>query len=447
MSDYYDDEYANDYNDADIEINYGYDDHVDQDQGINFEDMIIEAKSENQPSKFREIIELEKDNATTCHFSFQAYQYLALIYIKEKNMNEFQNAFVEIAKLYAKVDYTYKIDTMRDIIYALSYCNDNEFSSSICRIIIDALFDRIGEDKSIDRELLNTGVLFSKNLLLMGKYDQLGELLEEMFDIMDRMNMTDDESLNNSKLELIVLKIQYCNIKKLSKEAKQLYYEAYDLNKNKVIMDNTISSIINEQGGKLYMSQRNYEKALELFKQAFYNFQSAGNINKAKEMIKYSVLNSIIVRNSMSFVSNEEVMHFKDDKQLEAMLNLRKAYESADIIEINKVWNEQVLKIENDEFILNQLNEILHSIRFNYIRMKLSAYNICKFSTLTKELGVDQDYLINILLELISSDQNVNFKINFIDQSVVVKERNMENEIYYSNITKWINSFASLNSY
>ena len=39
------------------------------------------------------------------------------------------------------------------------------------------------------------------------------------------MNMKEDEYLNSSKLELIVLKNQYCNIKKLSKEAKQLYYK------------------------------------------------------------------------------------------------------------------------------------------------------------------------------------------------------------------------------
>ena len=363
MADEYDYDYGNQDNDEPYDYEYDY---PQQDEGLNFEDMLIDAKNDNDPHKFYELIELEKGNSTTCHFGFQAYEHLAIIYIKEKNIDEFKKVFLQITNLYSKVDYNYKSETMREIIYALSDCHDNEFSSCVCRIIIDCLFEKIG-DKSIDRELLNTGVLFSKNLLKMGKVDEFGELIEEMFDIMDRMDMTNDESLSNSKLELIVLKIQFCNLKKNNKEAKNLYYEANNLNKNKVIIDNTISSIINEQGAKIYMSQRNFEKALELFKQAFYNFQSAGNNPKAKEMIKYSVLNSRIVRNSLNFVSNEEVMHYKDDKQLQAMLNLRKAYESADIIEINKVWNNQILKLEDDEFILNMLNEILHSIRFNIL--------------------------------------------------------------------------------
>lgn len=434
----------NDY--GDHEIVCDYDDHYAQpeEDGINLEDMLILAKSENDISKFKEIIELEKDNfGSQVQYSFMSYQQLCIIFIRSKDISKFSDNFSLLVNLYPKVEYSYKIDTMREIIYALSYCNDQDFSSEICRSIINILFDKIGTDKSIDRELLNTGVLFCKNLIQLGKVEELGELLEEMFDCMDRMDMREDESLSNSKLELLVLKIQFCNLKNNSKEAKQLYYEAYNMNRNKVITDNTISSIINEQGGKLYMIQRNYEKALELFKQAFYNFQSSGNNNKAKEMIKYSVLNSIIVRNSKSFVSEEEVKHYLWDKQLCAMLELKRAYESADITQINKIWNEQILKTETDQFIITQVNEILHSIRFNYIQMKLSAYQVCKFDTLCNEIGVDRDYLVSLLLEMISSDNMLNIRINFTDNCVVIKERNMNQDYSYSNINKWL---VSLNN-
>lgn len=446
MSDYDYDDYG--VNDGEDEIVYpDYDMPQEEETGINFEDLLIEAKSDNDANKFKEIIELEKDNSSTCHYAFQAYQHLCIIHIKNKNIDNFSINFKEMINLYPKVEYTYKLDTMRDIIYALSYSNDNEFSTSICRVICDVLFEKIGTDKSIDRELLNTGVLFGKNLIQMKKVEELGELLEEMFDNMDRMDMAGDETLSNCKLELIILKIQYCNFKKQTREAKYLYFEANELNKNKVIMDNTISSIINEQGGRLYMSQKNYEKALELFKQAFYNFQSSGNNDKAKEMLKYSVLNSIIVRNSKNFVSDEEIKLYESDKKLFAMIELRKAYESADFMQINKVWNDQILKIEDDEFIITQLNEILHSIRFNYIRMKLVAYQVCKFSTLCSELGVSNDYLISILLELINSDSNLNIKINFTDNCVVMKEQNTKLENHYANISKWLGALNSQDNY
>ena len=59
---------------------------------------------------------------------------------------------------------------------------------------------------------------------------------------------------------------------------------------------------------------------------------------------------------------------------------------------INKIWNEKIKSKEKDPFILENLNELLHNIRLNYISNKLQAYNICKFDTLIKELGIDKVY-------------------------------------------------------
>lgn len=432
MSDY------EDYGDEDI-IDYDENEYLENAENeINYEDIFLEASTSKDISKFNELIELEKDNSTSCDYSFKAYNVMCTIYIEQKQIEDFVICFKKLIDLYPKVEYNNKKDTMRDINFTLTCINDYDYLIDICRIVIDNLFDKMHQDKSIARELLNTGILFSKTLILLEKYDTLGELLEEMFDIMDRLNVEDDDTMKDPLLEFIVFKILYCNIKNKTNEATQLYFKAETMNKNKINMDNSLSSVINEQGGKLYMSQRNYEKALEKFKQAFYNYQESGNHEKAKTMFKYSILNSLIARNSHSVVSNEEAKLYTSDDQLSSLIDLKKAYESANINLINEIWNERIKKKETDEFIINQLNEILHEIRFNYIKIKLSAYKVCKFETLRKELGVDLEYLVSILLEIASTEVD-SVKINFTKQSVYVYETMNDNELFYENINMWIN--------
>ena len=434
MSDYEVEDYnENDYVDYD-----DYDVPHDENE-INFEDMYLVACNENKEEDYKNLITMEKENSNTRNFSFGCYQKLCILYIQKKNLDAFSDSFKNLSELYSQVEPNFKSDTMREINQEMNNIHDVEFLAELCRLIIDYLFEKI-KDKLIARELLNTGILFSKNCLLTGKIEMFGDLLEEMFDIMDRIeDMNTDESLKNSKLEFLVLKIQYCNIKNRTNEAKKLYFEADSINKEKVIVDNSLSSIINEQGGKIYMGQKNYERSLEKFKQAFYNYQDSGNNEKAKVLLKYSILNSIIVRNSNNVVSIDEIKIYLEDPQISALVELKKAYESANISLINDLWNNKIKKIETDEFIIIQLNEILHEIRFNYIRMKLTAYNVCKFSTLEKELGVDREYIQSLLLEIAITEQQESIKIDFTNHSVhYIENTQMKNEVY-SNMERWIN--------
>ena len=204
---------------------------------------------------------------------------------------------------------------------------------------------------------------------------------------MERLDQN-DEHYKSIKLELIVQKIQYCNFIKNSKESKRLYIEANELRKDKIIDDIRLNGIINEEGGKILMRQKDYDKALEQFKASFYNYQEAGN-PRAKILLKYSILCSIVSRSRSNIVSVDEAKHYENDYQLNAMLELKDAYEHMDISSINKIWNDKISKKEDDAFILENLNDILHNIRFNYICTKLKAFKICKFETLEKVIKIN----------------------------------------------------------
>ena len=71
---------------------------------------------EEAVKKFKEIIELEKDNSTdSCKYSFKSYEKLTLISVKLKHYDEFTIYFEKMFELYGKIDDVDKMDTIRGI--------------------------------------------------------------------------------------------------------------------------------------------------------------------------------------------------------------------------------------------------------------------------------------------------------------------------------------------
>lgn len=155
-------DYEDDYND-DIEYNPDeYNDEEEQNNDLNLEDMYIEAEHNEDIAQFKQIIELERDNSTTFTFSFRSCEKICLIFLKKKEPENFTRNFEKLINLYSKVEDCHKIDTVRNINYALSDLNDNEFSINILNFMYKHLIE-----EAVEREVLNTGLQLAKILFLM----------------------------------------------------------------------------------------------------------------------------------------------------------------------------------------------------------------------------------------------------------------------------------------
>ena len=90
---------------------------------------------------------------------------------------------------------------------------------------------------------------------------------------------------------------------------------------------------------------------------------------------------------------------------------------------------------------MENLNELLHNIRLNYISNKLQAYNICKFDTLIKELGIDKETLIGMVMQL-AKDFNVKLKVDLLNGYIEMKtqKENSYSDLV-SNFNGWLNVF------
>ncbi len=423
MSDYDEDENISYHSDDDAEM--------DQGDGLNLEDNFIEAEhAENPIEAYKLIIELEISNSSNHQWSFKSYEKLCQIYIKSLNFNEFKSNVDKLFELYSKVDDVVKQDTIRNIIFTLSEVKDDNFKGKVLNEMLKIL-----KDKNMEREYLDTGRDYCKILLKTKKYDILKDLIPELLNVCEKSN---DEIYKNIKLELLVIKMDLCKVNNDLTTIKELYLEAKKLMNEQIFDDKRLSAIINEEGGKIDLRQKEYDKALQKFKVAFHNYKESGD-NQAISVLKYAFLASLITRDKSIIVSPEEAKIFQNDKNLNSMVKLYEAYESMDINLINAIWNNEIKKNEKDPFIIEKLNEILYNIRLNFVINKLKAYQFCKFDTISNELGINQKELIPMIMK-IAKNGYANVKINLVNNFIEMEKDKNEKSLggLIDNYNSWL---------
>lgn len=120
-----------------------------------------------------------------------------------------------------------------------------------------------------------------------------------------------DPDKSNLLLETFALEIQMCDQIKDKKRMKRVYPQTMNL--DAVISDPRVMGIIKECGGKLYMSEKKWELALEELFECFKFYQESGNI-RAKNVLIYVILASMLCSATINYADTREAKVYKDDK-------------------------------------------------------------------------------------------------------------------------------------
>jgi COP9 signalosome complex subunit 2 len=115
-----------------------------------------------------------------------------------------------------------------------------------------------------------------------------------------------------------------CTETKNNKRLKRIYPKTTNL--NSVISDPRVMGIIKECGGKMFMAEKRWDKALEELFESFKNFQDCGN-SRARDVLKITILASILASSNVDYAGTREAKVFKGDEQIIAVINLRTAVE------------------------------------------------------------------------------------------------------------------------
>ena len=402
---------------GDDQIDYNEDEYVPQDEdgGLNLEDNYLQAENADDPIQaYKDIIDLEISNSSEHKWSFKSYEKLALIYIKKSNKTEFETSVKNISQFYSKIEDRDKQDTIRELCSEIRMMTDTKLKIEFYQILIKHL-----KDNGIKREYFYVGVELCKLFSINKKYNDLKEMLPSLMEDVD--NYDEKEMVKNIKLELIIMNIQICKVDGNTIDIKSLYLEAQKLMIDQVFEDKFLTGIINEEGGKIAMRQKDFNSALEKFKFAFHSYRDTGNEEEAVNVLKYAFIVSLLVLDSSIIVTKEEANLYSKHKSLMNLVSLFDAYNALDIKKTMDIWKKDVLLTEKDKFILENKDDILYNIRINYVVKKLKAFKNCKFEVIEKEIGVGNDELLGMIMN-IAKNQLAKVKINFVKKQLEIMD-------------------------
>lgn len=126
---------------------------------------------------------------------------------------------------------------------------------------------------------------------------------------------------------------------------KRIYPQTMNL--NAVINDPRVMGIIKECGGKMYMSEKKWDKALIELNDCFKFYQESGNI-RAKDMLVYVILASMLCNSEINHTDSREAKVYKSDPKISAMIALRSAYEKNDIKKIRDILQDKNNEVFKD---------------------------------------------------------------------------------------------------
>ena len=403
--------------DGDDEIDYNPEEDMPQDEddngGLNLEDNFLQAENaEDQVQAYKDIIDLEISNSNEKTWSFKSYEKLAIIYLKRGDAKSFDDTAKELAANYSKVEDRIKQDTIRDICTEIKLIPEKEDKSKYYKSLIKYL-----QEEGIMREYFYVGVELCKLYSMKKQFNDLKKLLPSLMKDVDQYQ--EKEMIKNIKLELIIMQIQICKHDGNTIEIKSLYLEATKLMKDQLFEDKFLVAIINEEGGKIAMRQKDFNKALEKFKFSFHYYRDMGNEEEAVTVLKYAFIVSLLVQESGATVTKEETKIYNKHKTLMNLVNLFDAFHELDIKKMTTIWNKDIIPNEKDKFILENKDDIFYNIRINYIVRKLRAFSNCNIDMLERELGIKNIELLGMIMN-IAKAKLANVKINFVKKQIEV---------------------------
>ena len=160
-------------------------------------------------------------------------------------------------------------------------------------------------------------------------------------------------------------------------------------------------------------------------------------------MLKLAFIVSLLVQDSSATVTKEETKIYNKHKTLMNLVNLFDAFNDLDIKKVNDIWTKDVLPNEKDKVILENKDVIFYNIRMNYIVKKLKAFKNCKFNMFETELGIKNEELIGMIMN-IAKMQLAKVKINFVEKQIEIVDDSNDNKTRLFNRYKsWLNQIKN----
>jgi len=200
--------------------------------------------------------------------------------------------------------------------------------------------------------------------------------------------------------------------------------------------------IIRECGGKMHMSEKDWENAHTDFFEAFKNYDEAGSPRRI-QCLKYLVLATMLMLSTINPFDSTEAKPYKNDPEILALTNLVGAYERNDIIQFEKILRDNRKTIMDDPFIRMYIEDLLRNIRTQVLVKLLEPYTRIRIPFISKELNIPASDVEVLLVSLIL-DNKIRGQIDQVNQELRLESSKSSSYWKYTSINKWGNQLQSL---
>lgn len=151
----------------------------------------------------------------------------------------------------------------------------------------------------------------------------------------------------------------------------------------------------------MHMAAREFSQARSAFFQAFKSYDEAGDSARLR-CLKYLVMASMLQASGINPFDSQEVRPYRNDGEIVAMTKLMEAFQSNEIQTFERILSRNEGKLMDDEFIRENLEDLLRTIRTQVLQQVIRPYTRISLSAISKELnGIPIKDVESLLVTLI----------------------------------------------
>ncbi|KAH9943987.1 PCI-domain-containing protein [Epithele typhae] len=432
--------------DEDYGFAYSDDDDGNEGASADVENMYYTAKSkkEDNPEQalkdFRAIVEQEDEKGD---WGFKALkQSTKLLFLVLHRPADALKTYTELLS-YTKsaVTRNYAEKTINNILDYVGGGKGGPVEVGVLERFYEATKAALAEARN-DRLSAKTNLKLAKLWLDRKEYGRLQKTLNELYKSTVGESGEDQAQKGTQLLEIYALEIQMHNERKNYKKLKEIYNASNAV--RSAIPHPRIMGIIKECGGKMWMGERQWNRASEDFFDSFKNYDEAGSPQRI-QVLKYLVLANMLTGSEVNPFDSQETKPYKNDPQIKAMTDLVDAYQRREVHVAEKLLADNKATIMDDAFIKSYIGELLRSLRTQYLIDLIKPYTRLELSFLARQLNVDTDMVEELLIGLILEGR-IEGRIDQVGMLLELESKQSLQKKRYGALEKWTTALENIHS-
>ncbi|OBZ68563.1 COP9 signalosome complex subunit 2 [Grifola frondosa] len=432
--------------DEDYGFDYSDDDEGNEAASADVENMYYTAKSKKEDNpeqalkEFRTIVDQEEEKGD---WGFKALKQMTkLLFLTLRRPNDALQTYTQLLT-YTKsaVTRNYSEKTINGILDYVGGGKGGPVEVDTLEKFYQATKAALEEAKN-ERLSVKTNLKLAKLWLDRKEYGRLSKLIRDLHRSTTGVEGEDQAQKGTQLLEIYALEIQMHNETKNFKKLKEIYNASNAV--RSAIPHPRIMGVIKECGGKMWMGERQWNRASEDFFESFRNYDEAGSPQRI-QVLKYLVLANMLTGSEVNPFDSQETKPYRNDPQIKAMTDLVDTYQRREVHSAEKILRDNRSTIMDDPFIRSYIGELLRSLRTQYLIDLIKPYTRLELSFLAKQLNVEKDEVEELLIGLILEGK-VEGRIDQVAMRLELDRSQSLEKKRYMALEKWSDTLESVHA-